>query len=78
MTPLKQRPIALMPNSYINTYELPSCVDKDAILKKYNEFGILTYHTMVNHVLTLLPRILSECTEFLTLTIHYIKTDGTL
>ena len=42
-------PIETMPNNVRNAYELPSYVDKEAILEKYNNFGIPAYHTMGNH-----------------------------
>ena len=42
-------PLETMPNNVRNAYLLPSYVDKEAILEKYNNFGIPAYHTMGNH-----------------------------
>lgn len=38
-----------MPINVKNAYENPASVDKEAILRKYNEFHRPTYHTMGNH-----------------------------
>ncbi len=38
-----------MPENIEVAYDIPSVVDKDALLKRYNSFHIPTYHVMGNH-----------------------------
>ncbi len=42
-------PRGSMPENIEVAYDIPSVIDKDALLREYNEFHIPTYHVMGNH-----------------------------
>lgn len=42
-------PLEKMPENVRNAYERKTNIDKEAILEKYNNFGIPAYHTLGNH-----------------------------